>query len=106
MKSDSNSEQIAISTSEGEVLVVGNIDENGGYDVNNISRNESVMINDIAIKNDGSVLTIGPEGSIWHYDGLGWADRSISENRNLLSISFMDSYNGLITGDNGLILAT
>ena len=52
------------------------------------------------------MLTIGPEGSIWHYDGLVWADRSISENRNLLSISFMDSYNGLITGDNGLILAT
>ena len=37
-KSDSNSEQIVISTSEGEVLLIGNIDENGGYDVNNISR--------------------------------------------------------------------
>ena len=105
-KSDSNSEQIVISTSEGEVLLIGNIDENGGYDVNNISRDESGMINDIVVKNDGGVLTIGPEGSIWHFDGLVWENRSISENRNLLSVSFMDSSNGLITGENGLILAT
>ncbi len=105
-KSDSNSEQIVISTSEGEVLIIGNIDENGEYDVSDISRDESRIINDIAINNDGEVLTIGPDGSIWHYDGLVWEDRSIGGNGNLLSISFMDSSNGLITGENGLILAT
>jgi len=105
-KTDSNSEQIVSSTSNGEILVIENIDEDGEYTTKNISRNGSEAINDVAIKDDGSVLTIGAQGSIWHYDGLVWTDRSISDSRNLLGISFMDSSNGLITGDDGLILAT
>ena len=104
--SDTNSEQIVVSSSEGEVLIIENIDENGNFAVNDISREDVGIINDVAIKLDGGVLTIGPSGDIWHYDGLIWTNRSISDSRNLLSISFMDSENGLITGEDGIILAT
>ena len=49
---------------------------------------------------------MGDNGEIWQYLQGSWVNRSIGVEEDLFSISFLDSENGLISGEGGIILAT
>ena len=53
-----------------------------------------------------SFVAIGGSGNIWYFDGSNWHNRSLENTNNLLSISFLDPLNGIITGEGGSIFAT
>jgi len=105
--SDSGFGSIAIASSDGMVIVLENIGE-GEDDVNEEIPQvpNDAGINAIALTSADSFVTVGPNGEIWKYQEGVWENRSIGVEEDLLSISFLDSQNGLISGEGGMILAT
>ena len=105
--SDSGFGSIAIASSDGMVIVLENIGE-GEDDINEeipqVPNNAG--INAIALTSADSFVTVGPNGEIWKYQEGVWENRSIGVEEDLFSISFLDSQNGLISGEGGMILAT
>lgn len=69
---------------------------------------KSVDIKGVALSSIDSYFIIGHKGIIWHYDGLIWNNISFTDNQNYNSISFIDGegLNGIIVGENGVILTT
>ena len=69
---------------------------------------ENVDIKGVALSSTDSYFVIGHNGIIWHYDGLEWDNISFSDNQNYNSISFIDGdgLNGIIVGEDGIILTT
>tara|TARA_B100000287_G_scaffold430835_1_gene486871 strand:+ start:2557 stop:5013 length:2457 start_codon:yes stop_codon:yes gene_type:complete len=105
--SDSGFGSIAISSSDGRVMIL----ENVGSDefAMNIEIPEipsSSKVNAISLTGESSFVTVGDRGEIWQYESGNWENRSIGVEEDLLSISFLDSENGLISGGEGMILAT
>jgi len=105
--SDSGFGSIAIASSDGMVIVLENIGE-GEDDVNEEIPQvpNDAGINAIALTSADSFVTVGPNGEIWKYQEGVWENRSIGVEEDLFSISFLDSQNGLISGEGGMILAT
>ena len=105
--SDSGYGSIAIASSNGTVAILENIGEGGddiGQDIPSIPN--GVGINAIALTSASSIVTVGDNGEIWQYLQGSWVNRSIGVEEDLFSISFLDSENGLISGEGGIILAT
>ncbi|MDP6986276.1 MAG: ABC transporter permease subunit, partial [Candidatus Thalassarchaeaceae archaeon] len=98
---------IAIASSDGMVIVLENIGE-GEDDINDEIPQvpNDAGINAIALTSADSFVTVGPNGEIWKYQEGVWENRSIGVEEDLFSISFLDSQNGLISGEGGMILAT
>ena len=69
---------------------------------------ENVDIKGVALSSTDSYFVIGHNGIIWHYDGLEWDNISFADNQNYNSISFIDGdgLNGIIVGEDGIILTT
>ncbi|MEE2629746.1 MAG: ABC transporter permease subunit [Candidatus Thermoplasmatota archaeon] len=105
--SDSGFGSIAIASSDGMVIVLENIGE-GEDDINEEIPQvpNDAGINAIALTSADSFVTVGPNGEIWKYQEGVWENRSIGVEEDLFSISFLDSQNGLISGEGGMILAT
>ena len=105
--SDSGYGSIAIASSNGTVAILENIGEGGddlGQDIPSIPHGGG--LNAIALTSASSIVTVGDNGEIWQYLQGSWVNRSIGVEEDLFSISFLDSENGLISGEGGIILAT
>ena len=106
--SDSGHDSILIATDDGVTIILENIG-NGEDDSN---QNIPIfpgqfLINDVALTGSQEFFTVGGNGEIWQFDGEEWINRSIGITNNLLSISFLDGEEiGLISGEDGIILAT
>ena len=69
----------------------------------------SIDLKDIAISSDDYFFVIGDKGTLWNYDGDAWENISMNGSMQYNSISFIDDnngQNGIIVGNNGLILTT
>ena len=106
--SDSGYDSILIATDDGTAIILENIG-NGEDDMND---NVPIfpgqfLINDVALKGSQEFVTVGENGEIWEFDGDEWINRSIGIANDLLSVSFLDEEEiGLISGEDGIILAT
>jgi len=105
--SDSGYDSILIATDGGVLIILENIG-NGEDDSNKdipIFPGQ-FLINDVALKGSQEFVTVGENGEIWEFDGDEWINRSIGFSNDLLSVSFLDEESGIISGENGTILAT
>ena len=105
--SDSGYDSIIIATDGGVLIILENIG-NGEDDSN---RDIPIfpgqfLINDVALKGSQEFVTVGENGEIWEFDGDEWINRSIGYSNDLLSVSFLDGESGIISGEDGTILAT
>ncbi len=100
--SDSAFGALAVAGGDGTVLLMN---EGGGV-WEDVSIPTKTGVSGIALTSNVSLVAVGPAGAIWQYDGDAWHDRSIGVGDDLLSVSFLDSNNGLISGDGGTILAS
>ncbi len=100
--SDSAFGALAVAGGGGTVLLM----KEGGGAWEDVSIPVQMDVSGIALTSNGSLVAVGPAGAIWQYDGNAWQDRSIGVEHDLLSVSFLDSENGLISGDSGTILAS
>ena len=105
--SDSGHNSILIATDEGVAIILENI--GGGED----DSNQEIpifpghfLINDVALTGTNEFVTVGENGEIWEFDGDEWINRSIGISNDLLSVSFLDEEFGIISGEDGTILAT
>ena len=106
--SDSGYNSILIATDDGVTIILENIG-NGENDSNDnipIFPGQS-PINDVALTGSQEFVTVGKNGEIWEFDGDEWINRSFGIVNDLLSVSFLDGEDvGLISGEEGIILAT
>lgn len=81
--------------------------QDGSWNMINIP-DENLDIKGAALSSIDSYFIIGHNGIIWHYDSLKWNNISFADNQNYNSISFIDGegLNGIIVGENGIILTT
>jgi polar amino acid transport system permease protein len=100
--SDSAFGALAVAGGDGTVLLM----KEGGGAWEDVSIPAQMDVSGIALTSNGSLVAVGPAGAIWQYDGNTWQDRSIGVEHDLLSVSFLDSENGLISGNSGTILAS
>ena len=100
--SDSAFGALAVAGGDGTVLLM----KEGGGTWEDVSIPAQMDVSGIALTSNGSLVAVGPAGAIWQYDGNAWQDRSIGVEHDLLSVSFLDSENGLISGNSGTILAS
>ena len=100
--SDSAFGALAVAGEDGTVLLM----KEGGVAWEDISIPAQTGVSGVALTSNGSLVAVGPAGAIWQYDGNTWQDRSIGVEGDLLSVSFLDSENGLISGEGGTILAS
>ena len=109
--SPTNSDLIASDSAFGALTVAGGdgtvlLMKEGGGAWEDVSIPAQMDVSGIALTSNGSLVAVGPAGAIWQYDGNDWLDRSIGVEHDLLSVSFLDSENGLISGNSGTILAS
>jgi polar amino acid transport system permease protein len=109
--SPTSSDLITSDSAFGALVVVGEdgtvlLMKEGGRAWKDVSIPVQMDVSDIALTSNGSLVAVGPAGAIWQYDGNAWRDRSIGVEHDLLSVSFLDSENGLISGNSGTILAS
>ena len=81
--------------------------QDGAWNMINIP-DKTLDIKGAALSSINSYFIIGHNGTIWHYDSLRWNNISFADNQNYNSISFIDGdgLNGIIVGENGIILTT
>ncbi|MFI5264403.1 MAG: WD40/YVTN/BNR-like repeat-containing protein, partial [Candidatus Kapaibacterium sp.] len=86
---------------------------NSGYDIQNIkvlkpSRNNDTIFDDVHFFSVNRGFVIGSFGTIFYTEneGKAWSKIPSPNNSTLLRITFTDSTNGWIVGDNGVILHT
>ena len=105
--SDSGFDSIAIASTSGTVIIIEDIGEGEEDildDIPPVPTQERV--NAIALTGSQSLVAVWHSGEIWQFDGVAWNNRSMGGVEDLLSISFLDSNAGLISGQGGTILAT
>lgn len=81
--------------------------QDGAWNIINIP-DKTLDIKGAALSSIDSYFIIGHNGIIWHYDSLRWNNISFADNQNYNSISFIDGdgLNGIIVGEDGIILTT
>ncbi|MDG1539947.1 MAG: ABC transporter permease subunit [Candidatus Thalassarchaeaceae archaeon] len=105
--SDSGYDSILIATDGGVLIIlenIGNGEDDSNQDIPIFPG--QFLINDVALKGSQEFVTVGENGEIWEFDGDEWINRSIGFSNDLLSVSFLDEESGIISGENGTILAT
>ena len=86
--------------------VIHKVQEEGWNEINIPDKN--INIAEVAISSTDSYFVVGSNGLIWHYNGLNWENKTFDNEHNYNSISFNDQngLDGIIVGDDGIILST
>tara|TARA_X000001036_G_scaffold247489_1_gene230721 strand:+ start:1117 stop:3465 length:2349 start_codon:yes stop_codon:yes gene_type:complete len=86
--------------------VIHKVQDEGWNEINIPDKNTN--IEEVAISSADSYFIVGSNGLIWHYDGSNWENKTFNNQHNYNSISFNDenTLDGIIVGDDGIILST